>query len=372
MCPSYMVTQDEAHSTRGRANVLRLAMTGRMGEAGLADEGVHEVLDLCLECRACKSECPVGVDVAKFKSEFLAGYWERHGLSASAQIFGHARAAAEWGSRLAPLSNAIAGSAPAKWLAESGLRHRSPARAAAVHAAHAAQAAGRPALGGRGAQGGAVRRHVHRVRGSGDRHRRHRRARGRRAWAARLAPNVCCGRPLISQGLLREARKQAAANVHALYDLAAARHRDRVRRAQLPVGGARGCARVAARRAAAPRPGGRRRVGAVRGVSRAGAGRRTGAAAAQQRAGTGAAPSSLPSALDGTGRAGQGAAVAHSRRAGHRPRGRVLRHGRLVRLHARPLRGVAGHRRAQAAAGRARPGRSTRPSSPAARRAGTR
>ena len=79
MCPSFMVTQEEAHSTRGRANVLRMAMAGQLGDAGLSDEGVHEVLDLCLECRACKAECPVGVDVARYKSEFLSGYWERHG-----------------------------------------------------------------------------------------------------------------------------------------------------------------------------------------------------------------------------------------------------------------------------------------------------
>ena len=58
MCPSYMATREEAHSTRGRANVLRLAMSGRIGEAGLGDEGVRQVLDLCLECRACKAECP--------------------------------------------------------------------------------------------------------------------------------------------------------------------------------------------------------------------------------------------------------------------------------------------------------------------------
>ena len=79
MCPSYMATRDETHSTRGRANVLRLAMAGQLGDAGLGDEGVREVLDLCLECRACKTECPVGVDVARFKSEFLADYWRRHG-----------------------------------------------------------------------------------------------------------------------------------------------------------------------------------------------------------------------------------------------------------------------------------------------------
>ncbi len=91
MCPSYRATGEEKHSTRGRANVLRLAMAGRLGEAGLGDEGVHDVLDLCLECRACKSECPVGVDVARWKSEFLADYWRRHGIPLRARAFGRVR-----------------------------------------------------------------------------------------------------------------------------------------------------------------------------------------------------------------------------------------------------------------------------------------
>ena len=219
MCPSYMVTHDEAHSTRGRANVLRLAMAGQLGEAGLSDHGVHEVLDLCLECRACKSECPVGVDVAKFKSEFLAGYWERHGRSAGAEIFGNARSAAEWGSRLAPLSNVVAGSRPARWFAETalGIDRRRPLP-------HFTRRTLRKRLVGRRSPIGEPRAvlfadtftefedpdigvaalDVLDAAGLG----------------AGVAPNVCCGRPLISQGLLREARKQAAANVHALYDLA--------------------------------------------------------------------------------------------------------------------------------------------------------
>jgi Fe-S oxidoreductase len=218
MCPSYMVTRDEAHTTRGRANVLRLAMTGRLGEAGLADEGVLEVLDLCLECRACKSECPVGVDVAKFKSEFLADYWERHRLSAGAQMFGHARSAAEWGSRLAPLSNALAASAPAKWLAETafGIDRRRELPQFTRRTLRK-RLAGRPSVAQPRAvlfadtftefedpEIGIAAIDVLDAAGLG----------------ARVAPNVCCGRPLISQGLLREARRQAAANVHALYDLA--------------------------------------------------------------------------------------------------------------------------------------------------------
>jgi FAD/FMN-containing dehydrogenase/Fe-S oxidoreductase len=116
MCPSYMATQEEKHSTRGRANVLRLAMAGRLDEAGLGDAAVYETLDLCLECRACKAECPVGVDVARFKSEFLADYWMRHGTSLEVRLLGNVRRVAALGSRLAPLSNWLARTAPIRHL----------------------------------------------------------------------------------------------------------------------------------------------------------------------------------------------------------------------------------------------------------------
>ena len=96
-----MATREEMHSTRGRANMLRLAMSGRLGEAGLGDDGVYQAVDLCLECRACKAECPVGVDVARFKSEFLADYWKRHGTALHAQALGNARSIAALGSRCA-------------------------------------------------------------------------------------------------------------------------------------------------------------------------------------------------------------------------------------------------------------------------------
>ena len=109
MCPSYMATREEAHSTRGRANVLRLAMNGRLGEAGLGDEGVFEVLDLCLECRACKAECPVGVDVARFKSEFLADYWTRHGTSLRARALGGIHELSRWASKAPGLMTVIGG-----------------------------------------------------------------------------------------------------------------------------------------------------------------------------------------------------------------------------------------------------------------------
>src|SRR5688572_30349723 len=119
MCPSYMATREEAHSTRGRANTLRLVMAGRLDESGLGDEGVREVLDLCLECRACKAECPVGVDVARFKGEFLADYWQRHGTPLRARALGHVHALSRWASRFAPLSNWLANSAPAKAINEA-------------------------------------------------------------------------------------------------------------------------------------------------------------------------------------------------------------------------------------------------------------
>ena len=112
MCPSYMATREEKHSTRGRANALRLAMAGTLGESGLGDHDVHDVLDLCLECRACKAECPVGVDVARFKSEFLAGYWRRHGMPWRTRAIGHVHALSKLGSRFAPLSNIVGAERP--------------------------------------------------------------------------------------------------------------------------------------------------------------------------------------------------------------------------------------------------------------------
>jgi len=211
MCPSYMATREEQHTTRGRANVLRLAMNGKLDEAGLGDEAVKETLSLCLECRACKSECPVGVDVASFKSEFLAGYYERHGVPLRARVLGNAGTMARLGGAIAPIANAVMGSPAGRWLNERVVgidrrrvlpkfvsrtlreRWRGVESAGALlfvdtftnHYHPEVGLAAVDVLRAAGVEMGA-------------------------------APNVCCGRTYISQGRLGEARELAERNVRAL------------------------------------------------------------------------------------------------------------------------------------------------------------
>ena len=105
MCPSYMATREEEHSTRGRANALVRALSQPDPRAALGDERLHDILDLCLECKACKSECPLGVDMASMKSEFLFHYQAAHGVPARARFFAASRRLNRLGSAFAPLSN---------------------------------------------------------------------------------------------------------------------------------------------------------------------------------------------------------------------------------------------------------------------------
>ncbi|WP_455288023.1 FAD-binding and (Fe-S)-binding domain-containing protein [Cupriavidus necator] len=80
MCPSYRVTRDEQHLTRGRANTLRLAVSGQLGPEGLASEDVKEALDLCVSCKGCRRDCPTGIDMARFKIEARHAWAQRHGI----------------------------------------------------------------------------------------------------------------------------------------------------------------------------------------------------------------------------------------------------------------------------------------------------
>jgi len=81
MCPSYRATGDEQHLTRGRANTLRLALSGQLGPDAFTSEEMYRTMELCVSCKGCKRECPTGVDMAKMKVEFLGHYKKKHGLT---------------------------------------------------------------------------------------------------------------------------------------------------------------------------------------------------------------------------------------------------------------------------------------------------
>ncbi len=105
MCPSYRVTRDERHLTRGRANSLRLALSGQLGPDALTSDAMLETLKLCVACKGCKRECPTGVDMARMKTEVLYQAARRNGLSARDELIAHLPRLAPWGARLAPLLN---------------------------------------------------------------------------------------------------------------------------------------------------------------------------------------------------------------------------------------------------------------------------
>lgn len=89
MCPSVMLTGDELHSTRGRANILRLVLSGQLGLHALASEELRVVMDLCLSCKGCKGECPNSVDMARLKSEVLYHHHRRNGVPLRSRFFGN-------------------------------------------------------------------------------------------------------------------------------------------------------------------------------------------------------------------------------------------------------------------------------------------
>ncbi|MGD0348597.1 MAG: FAD-binding and (Fe-S)-binding domain-containing protein [Terracidiphilus sp.] len=107
MCPSYRATGEEQHSTRGRAHLLWEMLSGALRDEGFKSRAVHEALDLCLSCKACKSECPVQVDMAAYKSEFLAQRYKGRPHPLHHYIFGFADRLARYGSLTPALTNAI-------------------------------------------------------------------------------------------------------------------------------------------------------------------------------------------------------------------------------------------------------------------------
>jgi FAD/FMN-containing dehydrogenase/Fe-S oxidoreductase len=204
MCPSYMVTREEEHSTRGRANALVKALSSADPATALGDERLHGILDLCLECKACKSECPLGVDMATLKVQALAAYQERHGVPVRSRVFGSIRALNRVGSAVAPVANLVAPLGK-RFAGIAGSRPLPRFRRQNV----VRWAARRPASpGGRPlvfladcfttyTDTGVARAAIELLELAG--------------YQVRLEHAGCCGRASLSKGLLTSARRQAAA-----------------------------------------------------------------------------------------------------------------------------------------------------------------
>lgn len=225
MCPSYMATRDERDTTRARANALRNALAGRILEPRhFTDPRTYEVLDLCLACKACKTECPSSVDMARIKSEFLAQYYAAHGTPLRARAFGHIHLLNRIGSRTAPFSNLLlrsplsavgkrvlgvhpARSLPAfarvpfdRWFRERHVPQTDGIRGPVIYYQDTFATYNYPEIG---------RATVALLEAAG-------------YQVLVLERRRCCGRPMISKGLLREAQRLARENVALLAPFARA------------------------------------------------------------------------------------------------------------------------------------------------------
>ncbi|MFQ5786045.1 MAG: FAD-binding and (Fe-S)-binding domain-containing protein [Alphaproteobacteria bacterium] len=105
MCPSYRATRDERHLTRGRANSLRLALSGQLGPDAFTSDEMYQTMALCVGCKGCRRECPTGVDMARMKIEFLHHYRRRHGLPLRDRLIAYLPRYAPWAARFSGLAN---------------------------------------------------------------------------------------------------------------------------------------------------------------------------------------------------------------------------------------------------------------------------
>ncbi|HMP60325.1 MAG TPA: FAD-binding and (Fe-S)-binding domain-containing protein [Gemmatales bacterium] len=211
MCPSYRATREEEHSTRGRANALRLALTQPQPREELRSPELFDTMDLCLSCKACKAECPSNVDLAKLKAEVLAWHYEGRSRPVWDRLVGQTPRLLRIGSPLAPVLTWLGTNRLMRWLAQRTLGLDARRSLPSLHRRHfrwwhrrhrPAPTAGRlgtvlllddcfttyqePQIGV-----AAVRL----LEGLG--------------YRVRRAGLYCCGRPLISKGFLREARQLA-------------------------------------------------------------------------------------------------------------------------------------------------------------------
>ncbi len=186
MCPSFRATRDEKDSTRGRANALRLALTGEQPLKALRAEWVHDVLDLCLMCKACKSECPSNVDLAKLKAELLSLYYQDRQRPLGHWLMANIHRVNRLASLVAAAGQPHAAERPVPLAAGESRRHRPPPQPAGAARRNAAAVDGPPPLGAAHgpARCAAARRLLHQLQRAAHRPGRRGRARGRRLHGA--------------------------------------------------------------------------------------------------------------------------------------------------------------------------------------------
>ena len=220
MCPSYMATRDEEHSTRGRANALRASISGALPIDALTGQRLYDVLDLCLECKACKAECPTNVDMAKLKYEFLYRYHGANGQSLRNRLFGNISQLSRLGSFFAPISNWSLGSQIAKDLLDELIgidkRRTLPPFASQSFTQWFKARGGSPATA-------TTRGQVLLFPDTFTNYNHPELGRAATAVLERLGYQVvvpsttCCGRPMLSKGMLDKARSNARANVDTVF-----------------------------------------------------------------------------------------------------------------------------------------------------------
>ncbi len=235
MCPSFRATRDEQHLTRGRANTLRLALSGQLGPQALTGDALYDSMDLCVSCKGCKRECPTGIDMARMKIEFLAHYKARHGLTVRDRLFARLPDYAGLASRHAWWINRRDALPGAAWLSEKllGVSARRPLprwRADTFWRCrdHSAFASRDELIRVARAGGKAAVIFIDTFNGLFEPENAHAAVRVLHAAGytlhtlARPSAHFCCGRTYLAHGLIDQARAKAAALIDALWPFACA------------------------------------------------------------------------------------------------------------------------------------------------------
>ncbi|MEN9538570.1 MAG: Anaerobic glycerol-3-phosphate dehydrogenase subunit [Pseudomonadota bacterium] len=237
MCPSYRVTRDEQHLTRGRANTLRLALSGQLegvhAQDALSSHEVKEALDLCVGCKGCKRDCPTGVDMARMKIEVLHHHASRHGHTLRDLLIAHLPAYARWVARLAPalnLRDRVPGLAmlSEKWLGLSARRSLPPWKSRHFFNSHSMESLAKRPLGpGKPVllfvdtfsghfEPGVVADAVKVLEAAG-----YHPQTVTRPGAGATGGHLCCGRTYLAAGMVAEAKARASELIDALHPFAA-------------------------------------------------------------------------------------------------------------------------------------------------------